>query len=428
MGKQHLNYFHPFEGLPEGYENQLTRAALALMKLVPLAHGELLRRVDPDHTFIDLPVPDFDTQTQSLHPELESQIGAGALEDGEGPRVISVFLTPDVGEREVEVRESDRTAVFDGVIRYEDEMIIVIESKINESVDARQARDIPLGRLSGHCHLEKGVLVRWHDLVDAWQRLDEHEMLSFAESGLLNDFYEMAEVSFPDLLPFKSLSRAAGSPVRVRRRLKSLIEEAVRVEAKPRGTGWVAIGSWSAFQRIWFGPVDEGRIILVMWPGVQKREALYLYGDPARARAVAALDDTETGHARWYVEPSFSVSSWRPAILQSFPPIMSLDQYIDFWSREIKHEIRRRQANELSALLDWLADSKLATSDESAEFEQKFIQPRRNQIDLRPALKVVAVWERSDATELDETSQFVHEIREVVDTMLRTVGDGPLEL
>ncbi len=93
MGKQHLNYFHPFEHLAEGSEDQLTRAALALMRLVPLAHVELLRRVDAGRGLSDVPNGEFDTQTYHLHPELESAIEAGTVEDGVGPRVMRITAT-----------------------------------------------------------------------------------------------------------------------------------------------------------------------------------------------------------------------------------------------------------------------------------------------------------------------------------------------
>ncbi len=426
MGKRHLNYFHPFERLPEGWEDQLTRAALTLMRLVPMAHGELLRRADPGRMLVDLPMAEMETQTSSLHPKLESQIKAGAVDPGDGPRVISVFLAPDVEDRLLEVSESDRTPRFDGVIRYGDELIIVIESKLNELVDARQAQEIPLGPLSGHCRLEKAILVRWHELTDAWLRLDEQGLLGFAERGLLNDFFEMAEESFPDVLPFKTLARAEPNEVRIRRRLRSLIGQAVNLEPTSDDWGCHVLGGWKTFQRVWLGRVNQQRVNLAMWPGVQKPEALRLYGEPSRARAVAALHGTETGHARWDVSPSLSVTNWRPPTRQSFDPDLTLDEYVDLWIDETS-QIRRRRADELDALFNWLVSENLTTPDHRQEFDAKFIQPTRNQVDLHPSLRVVAYWEWPDAVALDDdNSRFVQEIRDVIDTALDAVGEERL--
>lgn len=56
-----LNFISPYERLPAGHENQLTRVLLLLLRLSPLAHIEWLRLVDPNRRLAALPTPTFAT-------------------------------------------------------------------------------------------------------------------------------------------------------------------------------------------------------------------------------------------------------------------------------------------------------------------------------------------------------------------------------
>ena len=256
--------------------------------------------------------------------------------------------------------ESNRRARFDGVIRYGDELIVVIESKLHEGVDPRQAQEIPLGALSGHCRLEKAILVRWQALTAAWQDLSERGLLSYSEQSLLDDFFEMAHESYDYLLPFKTLARAEGSEERVRQRVKHLIEDATGKEASPEWGGWKVIGSWSKFERFWLGVQhDQARLVLTAWPGERKREALNLYGDPLLAQSVAALNDTAIGHAHREVYPLLSVTNRVPKARQAFDNAPDLGKYIEFWPNHTDN-IWRRSANDLKPLFDWLVDHGLS--------------------------------------------------------------------
>jgi hypothetical protein len=61
---QHLSIFRPY-GRPPGHEDQLTRAALIVMKLVPLAQESFLGMIACDR-LSGLPARRFDLQTENL--------------------------------------------------------------------------------------------------------------------------------------------------------------------------------------------------------------------------------------------------------------------------------------------------------------------------------------------------------------------------
>jgi hypothetical protein len=130
-----LNFFDPNRDIPAHHENQLTRAFLVVLRMSHLAHQVWLSLAAPDRKLHELPRPwRFDTQRwRMLSPE--SEIG----EPIEG---ISILLAADVASVDGSVQMTDRAQVLDGIVRYGDELLIVVETKLDGAVDAEQARDL----------------------------------------------------------------------------------------------------------------------------------------------------------------------------------------------------------------------------------------------------------------------------------------------
>lgn len=430
MSKQYLNYFRPHPS-PEGAENQLTRAALALMRLVPLVHNEFLRRALPAKSLSDLPPADFDTQTSQLHPTLEGAIASDSLED-EQPTVVSVFLAPDRSDLTFKVTPSDRRAVFDGVIRYGNELILVIESKLHEGIDPRQAEEIPLGPLAGHCQLQAdGVPVRWDELFAAWQDLSELGVLAYSERRLLEDFFDIAKRSYGSLLPFDTLARAADNEELIRLRVRDILEAASGMEVSSEWVGWKAIGSWRTFERFVLGvPHQEPlRLALYAWPGVKKPEAQKLYGQPGLLQSLLNLNETATSSADFRFLPDFSVQNYRPNVTQwPHTQFDTVEEYVSFWRDHTDAIWRRKTTDDVVSLFEWLVQHRLAERDNDwPKYEATFASLRSPQVDVRPALRVDAVWSLADATALDSKHQLVDEVRRTMNAILEALGEDPLE-
>ncbi len=296
MPNRHLNYFRPLTSAT--HEDQLTRGALLVMRLIPLAHQEFLRRISPDLALADLAPAEIDTEVVELHPQLADEFEANGAASDQQLNVVSVFLTPGTEELDVDAEESDRRARFDGVIRFGDRLAVAIESKITDGIDPWQAAQIPLGRLAGHCDLQtKVAVVRWYELLDAWMRLEEHNLLGTTEREILADFFDMVGDNFADLLPFQTFARAGANEARLERRLGRLLEQATGLE--PTLTDiWRVIGGWKSFERISIWASRQDELVVALWPGERVDEARRIYGVRRRADAVTALDGQTLGRAR----------------------------------------------------------------------------------------------------------------------------------
>jgi hypothetical protein len=210
-----LNFFEPWERLPPNHENQLTRALLVVLRCCPIAQQAWLSLVDGNLKLHLLPRPTFDTQRAKIlrnesEPKTDERI-----------KGISVLCSADAQHSAPSViLESDRGQVLDGIVRYEDDIVIILESKLDGPADDRQAHNI---NLHGRPIVFDGPLRRisWQDVLAAFTDLaqEERRLISGGERMILADFLNFVDVNFPQLGPFSTLRRCQGEPSRVGRRL-----------------------------------------------------------------------------------------------------------------------------------------------------------------------------------------------------------------
>ena len=156
--EHHLSIFRPYERDAK-HEDQLTRAALIVTKLVPLAHEAFLGLAGCQ-PLSELPSPRFEMQTEKLVP-----LGTGT-EDPEVDELVSVFIGPheDLVESQEPDLASERRARYDGVIQYGSSLLVVIESKLYANASEQQSLHINTGGLTAKKSRQRRV--RWQELLD----------------------------------------------------------------------------------------------------------------------------------------------------------------------------------------------------------------------------------------------------------------------
>lgn len=421
MANPHLNFFRPYSDVK--HEDQLTRAALVVMRLVPLAHAEFIRLVDPALSLSALPAASFDTQTPVLHPELASRLAAG--ETPAAPlEVISVFLTPSDERPEIHVRPSDRSWRLDGALRYGERLVIVIENKLDAEAGWWQAENIQLGELAAHCHLRPaGIRVPWHDLLEGWMRLGELGLLNATERAVLADFFDLAGEHFADLLPFKTLARADENETRIQRRIRDLLASASQCELDwdSQYGWWYAYSDWRTFERVALVASHGERLSLELWPAHRKAQAEAFYGTFGVPATVAALDGAAVGRASIRVRPDLFVRSYAPKVTIGINPALPLDDYLEFWARHVS-AIHQYEAKDLP--LAWLVDEGMMTAERAAEVRDELLATNCQRIMLQPALSISLSWNWSDGVELDEDDRLVRELSGGLAQVFAALGEA----
>lgn len=423
-----MNLFRPYESAQDGHEDRLTRAALIVMRLVPLAQDAFLRLAVPESN-LDLgvlPRGEFDTQRVELIDRTESE--RTGIEDAHVEELVSVFLTPDESYEQGRVELRERGQRLDGLIRYGRRLIIAIESKIQPGQWDGQARYLSPHGITFEKELRPVVGVPWHDLLERWLVLSEEGLLAPSELLIIEDFFLMAEEHFADLLPFTTLKRAGSNVVRQQRRLRSVLGKATVLQAsEDSGYSEVVLDCAKSVKLARLARDADG-VRLSIWPGELKDETRYLYDDEVRASRLRDLAD----------EPGFAIKTngrlgfrydngGRAGI--SFSEGFPLDRYIDLWiSPEGRNRNRAFSPDELHGnLLPWLSEQGLLERPTDEELDL-FIRrvggaSDRKTIYLRQGLWMGRFWNWEEAVELDEDGDLVGEVRTALNIMLSALGE-----
>jgi hypothetical protein len=426
---RHLNVFLPYDRPPH-YEDQLTRAAMIVMRAVPLARDALLARIGALPS-ARLPELELDMQTRHV-------LELPALGEAEPPslhRLISVFLSPDEGRdlSTAEIEERGREQRLDGVLRFGDELVVVIESKIVGEAPSDQAK---LLRLRGvETEHSKVIGLGWHELLEDWWALLERGLLAPAERVLMEDLIAFAEAHFARLLPFTTLGRAGEHDLRRQRRLMALLREATGIDdvepERPLRIGAAAANMMLAAairtkstQRISLRQQAE-TLALCTWPAELKPQAEALY---RTARAQRLMDFVAEHPEAWQARPNLQLAFRNAPVAQRLFPHCHLEitEYIHCWSGNDFAQIRAYHYNEIREnLWPWLRERQYAGPEDDQQLDAFLKRLGHRPVHLRPGIEVRRIWPWAHAVELDERGALASEVRTAVAELL-TALDEPL--
>jgi hypothetical protein len=416
----HLNVFEPYRELSRGHEDQLTRAAMIVLRLVPLARETLLAAIG-ESSQSQLPDCIVDMQATNLVDPSEENLAGGAVERG---RLVSVFLTPDIEPFDVaeEITDIDNGQRFDGVLRFDPDLVVVVESKVCRRWARRNGHRVAELNLGGTRFVERRTSVlRWHDLLESWWRLVELGVLSPAEQAIVQDVLSYAHQDFGQLLPFGTLRRVGSDPVRRKWRLRSLLREATGIAPERVGLVHVrldaALGATS-LQRAALD-IDEERLTLHLWPGELKAQAEQLYSRGHAESLCELLAEKCSG--TWQVKPQPLLGFRNAPVRTRVYLTCKLDpaEYARRWQGEDWKQVGAHHRNHiLPDLWPWLLEREYASESDYARLEPFLHALGRRFAHLRPTIHVARSWRWDEAERLDDEGLLQGEIRAALNRVL----------
>lgn len=422
----HLNLFEPYRELPRGHEDQLTRAAMIVLRLVPLARETLLQAIgEPSQSRL----PDCIVDMQATNIVDPSEEGAAGGEVRRG-RLVSVFLTPDTEPFDLaeEITDTDRGQRFDGVLRFDPDLVVVLESKVCRRWARRNGHRAAELNLGGTRFDERRTCVlRWHDLLESWWRLVELGVLSPAEQAIVKDVLSYAHQDFGQLLPFGTLRRVGTDPVRRKWRMRSLLREATGIRPERAGLVHVrldlALGV-ASLQRAALDVEDE-RLTLHLWPGELKRQAEHLYAGGNAERLCELLREP----GAWSVQPQPLLGFRNAPVRTRVYLTCTLDpgEYARRWQGEDWKKVGAHHRNHIRGeLWEWLLQRGYASPQDEVRLDPFLRALGRRFAHLRPSIHVSRAWSWQEAEALDDEGLLPGELRRSIDGVLSLLGEPQL--
>lgn len=420
----HLNFFNPFVHLPIGYENPLTRAFLVLLRYEPLAQALFLDLVGRRLSNAGLSSPSLFVMSQDMEPYTQQR----NLMKYTNGTVVSVLITDAYVDNLPEVRWSDRSAVYDGVLNFGD-WTFLIENKPRHG-DVRTNQLNP-GRSSFPEDNELELMpypvcLLWPEIFLGLIELRSRELITAVGARLLDDFLRMIDENYPYLAPYKTFALCSDDDDRLNRRCVMILESIasmVGVEVRARqGRPLHLTIEGGAVQEIHLtarraAPESpEWRIEMAMWPGDTVSQARIFFQEVDRE---AFLGLAKTG---WHIKPNLHFSFVSTHLVWAEMAIEP-EAYFDLWSSgKVRPGQVGAEGMEYRAVCADLKALGLIGERDQIELDNHFRDTSRSTMNVIPGFIVTRTWDKVDALRLDSSGAFEHECLERINQALSTWG------
>lgn len=422
----------------------MTRAALLVLRMVPMALEAFLdiarRNLGAEDRISTGPLGGLASLGSPIRVATQdSRVHRAASEDHQTERtrvdvLLSVYLTPDDRVEFVhkEIQPSSRVQRLDGVIEFDQSLIIAIESKVVEGMPPDQSEHI---NLQGVEAVEKPVVhVSWQELFEALVRLSEEGLLGKAERELIDDLYLFAQDSerFEKLLPFTTLKRCEGSEARIKRRLRAILGDATGFEETTTwGHGWnylipggVTCSEIGLFRK-------GGQLSLTIWPGQRAHQSRALLG---RGIELRAIEEVSSSAAPKTDEPAGWLSGVTPLVGYyrfhwDLRPSQdsTLATYADNADRLLPLVGETRHADFDARVKGPLLEMGLASPDDGPTFQR--VVDTNAKPTFKAACWITRTWEWDAAVSLDDDGRLVKAVAKAAAELFGALGEnGPESL
>lgn len=415
----HLNYFEPYHRQDARHENQLTRAFLVLVRVCPQVHAAFLelvrdRQVHNKSTRVVPPLSSISKYQAAINTQIKD------LQQNTGT-AISIVLTDEHWTPTSDVGESDRRPVFDGVMSYDPDWILVIENKPLAGNIWEGQLSLPLPEDS-EIEIDPTVVdLRWSDVIAAITSLLDRALIGGGEALLAGDFLDFVAEHFEFLNPYTNLAVCKGNSTLITRRCTAILEELKPDHVKPYPGGEPVLklpDGVAQFVALMQTTGDDGatRIMLGMWPGDTTNQA----------RMFAKGVDRESFfglHAKgWVIAPNLHFSFAAKNLV--WPKgRMQLQEYMDYWFiKRSDFEQVKRGSDNFDDFWDQLVRDGAALEDERTEFVANFTDTDRGSLNICPGFELRWSWPLVAAEKLDRSGEFVQAVRQQIAEAMATWG------
>jgi O-acetyl-ADP-ribose deacetylase len=174
--------------------------------------------------------------------------------------------------------------------------------------------------------------------------------------------------------------------------------------------------------------VDGDCIRIGMWPAELKPQYDRVYSDPRKVEALLELEND----ANWTVKSNFHLAyrfanprqRWYPG--RHLPAALYLDQWINDFRKNAGGRTLDEVAN--PRFFRWLVERGYAHESERGSLEDWLHpKPSGTQIHIRPSIQIVRTWRYPQACEQDHQGQFVTDVRQTINRVLRALGEPELK-
>jgi O-acetyl-ADP-ribose deacetylase len=174
--------------------------------------------------------------------------------------------------------------------------------------------------------------------------------------------------------------------------------------------------------------IDSDCIRIGMWPAELKPQYTRVYAAPRKVEALLELEND----ANWTLKSNFHLAyRWANPRQRWYPGRhLPAQLYLNQWIKDFRKDAGGRTLDEVAnpRFFRWLVERGYAHESEHGSLEDwVHSKPSGTQVHIRPSIRIVRTWPYAEACEQDRQEQFVTDVRETINKVLRALGEPELK-
>ena len=387
------NLFNPFDSRSIEHEDRLTWAFLVVLKYDPSLQNSLRELVESR-----LP-PKLRKYNNTWEPASVSTQTRGI--DSSTNRLISVLIT-DKSIQEVKVEWSNRTAVYDGVIKYTDGLTLIVENKPSHYNVSEEQLSPSRASFSGDINALHGsaICLEWSEVLEGVLRYADSDIPPFSSRKIARDFLSFVEEVHPTLTPYSTFELCGERREALQRRTSRLVDDL----AEKVGKEYVESRDGYLFRP---GKIAERVFISISESKPWKLQVeLYPADTVTQARCFFDAVDKEAflSLKDWEVKPNLHFSFMGTHLVWA-ETALGTREYFDHFSERSSYGQRLADRDRLSPLANQWEHEGLISSADRMKIEDEFINTNRPNINVVPGFYVYREWNLDTVIELEKRGE-----------------------
>lgn len=420
----YLNYFEPYISKTARHEDQLTRAFLIVLRYSPLAlfifydymRSSLLGLARNEYISVEIP-----ETSQIKGSNIRFWTQTGNLENAR--QFVSVLITDEKIEMRSEVKNSDRGAIYDGIISFADELTLIIENK-------PKSKNVWKGQLNPNLSkwinehkeymdtipklVDVPAILEWKEIIKKLNEILLIDAVGGAERLIISDFLDFINRNFPFLNPYDKLTLCKNNRELIEKRVKNiLMSVSLREDLVDYHPGWAYYiksdlpNITKVGLEIGFDQDKFKGLWLSLYFGDTSSQARSFYNRKIDYFKIEALINEG-----WKCEPNFHLSFMSTNLVWLKTPEESeesIEAYYSFWKENV-NRIGQYGREEIRAFLSELDRLKLIIL-KNDELDTQIFKTDRNRINVCPGLGLSYEYPAEKAKTLDSMDNLIDDIK-----------------
>lgn len=417
-----LNYFQPYNKGTDNHEDHLTRAFLVLLKLSPAALQQFYSYVHTTtETFVKSTIPPLH-EMQFDEVGFQSQIGSLPISD----KYISLLITNENVQLEQKIKPIERTAIYDGVIQFNEELVFIIETKPNknnvwENQLCPARKDIPEEAEL----IDQGIVLEWKQIINFLHRINESKISFETERIIINDFLNFVAQNFDYLNPYNEFSKCH-SQYLASKRIEQILEEIAFDKEKIKHHS-----GWGYYLELDFPEIKKIGLLLHSnekgeWNGLTiaadfgstVSQAREFYQRVQSYNVIQNLED-------WSLYCNLHLAFRSQNLLFFKSPENSIEQYFNYWKSDVWDNFGGVPKDKLieDYLLEYEKEGILIFDAAAKQGLDDIIMKKKySRINICPAIYIEHYIARDEAVSLDKEGNLVPHIKIKITELLSTLN------